>query len=160
MIARPKQPSEPPNAVIAEGRKRGKTPDAIIVRKNGLDSSFKEVRASRFCNSGGPPFPFRALEPQLIPWNNFVPDGRAFLNLCFAKPMVCVRVAFHENNGVTKLTKTTQTTTNKELSAGFTETTKMTKTTGIRGANHGFPKHRLWANGVVRKWGRADLAGF
>ena len=45
----------------------------------------------------------------------------------------------------TKMTKTTQTATNKELSAGLaeiTETTEMTKTTGIRGAKHGFPKQR------------------
>ena len=38
-----------------------------------------------------------------------------------------------------KTTKTTQTATNKELSAGFAEITEMTKTTGIQGANHGFP---------------------
>ena len=47
---------------------------------------------------------------------------------------------------MTKTTKTTQTATNKELSAGFaeiTETTEMTKTTGIQGANHGFPKPRV-----------------
>ena len=74
---------------------------------------------------------------------------RVFLNLWFSKPMVCVRVAFHENDGNhenAKTTKTIQTATNKELSAGFaeiTETTKMTKTTGIQGANHGFPRPRV-----------------
>ena len=59
-------------------------------------------------------------------------QNRAFLNLWFAKPMVCVRVAFHENDG----------NHDKEFNAGFAEvtaTTKMTKTTGIQGANHGFP---------------------
>ena len=48
---------------------------------------------------------------------------------------------------ITKTTETTQTVTNKELSAEFTEiteTTKMTKTTGIQGANHGFPKPRVY----------------
>ena len=77
------------------------------------------------------------------------PKGRAFLNQWFAKPMVCVRVAFHENDGNhenDETTKTTQTATNKELSAAFadiTETTEMTKTTRIQGANHGFPKPRV-----------------
>ena len=78
-------------------------------------------------------------------------SNRVFLNLWFAKPMVCVRVAFHENDFLNlwfacespftendgnhaKMTKmkTNQTAKNKELSAGFaeiTETTKMTKTT-------------------------------
>ena len=55
--------------------------------------------------------------------------------------MVCMRVAFRENDSDT--TKTTQTATNKELSAGLTETTEMTETTGIQGANHGFPKQRV-----------------
>ena len=47
---------------------------------------------------------------------------------------------------MTKTTKTIQTATNKELSAGFaeiTETTKMTKTTGIQGANQRFPKPQV-----------------
>ena len=47
---------------------------------------------------------------------------------------------------ITKMTKTAQTATNKELSAGLaevTDTTEMTETTGIRGANHGFPKPRV-----------------
>ena len=56
---------------------------------------------------------------------------RAFLNLWFAKPMVCMPVAFHENDGShTKMTKTmkaTQTATNKELSVGFTEITETTE---------------------------------
>ena len=57
-----------------------------------------------------------------------------------------MRVACHENNRhleTTKTAKTAQTATNKELSAGFaeiTETTDMMKTTGIRRANHGYPK--------------------
>ena len=73
-------------------------------------------------------------------------DFRVFINPWFAKPMVCVRVAFTKTTEITKTTKTTNTTqtaTNKELSAGFaeiTETTEMTKTTGIQGANHRFPK--------------------
>ena len=44
---------------------------------------------------------------------------------------------------MTKETRTTQTAANKELSAGLAEIMEfmdMTKTTGIRGANHGFPK--------------------
>ena len=43
----------------------------------------------------------------------------------------------------TAMAKTTQKATNKDASAGLveiTETTEMTKTTGIRGANHRFPK--------------------
>ena len=47
----------------------------------------------------------------------------------------------------TRTMKTTQTATNKELSVGsveIMETTEMTKTTGIRGANHGFPKQQAY----------------
>ena len=57
--------------------------------------------------------------------------------------MVCVRVAFHENDGNHETTKTTRTAKNKELSAGFaeiTETTEMTKTTGIQGAKPRVPQ--------------------
>ena len=65
--------------------------------------------------------------------------------------MVCMRVAFHENDGNHEkrrnATKTTQTATNKELSAGLTETTEATKTMGIQGANQGFPKPRVLGNG-------------
>ena len=62
--------------------------------------------------------------------------------------MVWVRVAFHENDGnhENDENETTQTATNKKLSAGFAEimeTTKMKKTTGIQGANHRFPKPRV-----------------
>ena len=32
-------------------------------------------------------------------WTGGRPDFRAFLSLWFAKPMVCMRVAFHENDG-------------------------------------------------------------
>ena len=49
--------------------------------------------------------------------------------------MVSMRVGFHENDGTTKMTKTTQAVTNKELSAGLveiTETMEMTKTMGLR----------------------------
>ena len=63
---------------------------------------------------------------------------RVFLNLWFG-----CGSPFTKTMEITKTTKTTQTATNKELSAGFeeiTETTKMTKTTGIQGANHGLPK--------------------
>ena len=72
--------------------------------------------------------------------------NRVFLNLWFGKPMVSVRVAFHENDGNhenDETMKTAQTATNKELTAGFAEikeTTKMTKTTQIQGANHRLPK--------------------
>ena len=44
-----------------------------------------------------------------------------FLNLWFAKPMVCMWGAFHKNDGpqeTMKTTKTTQTATNKDMSAG------------------------------------------
>ena len=64
-------------------------------------------------------------------------------SLMFARPMVCMRAAFHENDGNGENDETTQTSTNKELSAGLAgimPTTAMTKTTGIWGANHGFPK--------------------
>ena len=37
----------------------------------------------------------------------------AFLNLWFAKAMVCNRVAFTKTTGSTKMTKTTQTATNR-----------------------------------------------
>ena len=60
--------------------------------------------------------------------------------------MVCVQVAFRENDGNDEIDEDTQTATNKGLSAGIgeiTETTKMTKTKGIQGANHGFPKPRV-----------------
>ena len=63
--------------------------------------------------------------------------------------MVCMRVAFHENDGNHENDEDdedTRTATNKGLSAGFaliTETTETTKTTGIQGANHGFPKPRV-----------------
>ena len=56
-------------------------------------------------------------------------------NLWFDKPMVCTRVALHENDGnheTTKTTKTALTATSKELSAGLaeiTENAEMTKTT-------------------------------
>ena len=66
------------------------------------------------------------------------------------KPMVCQTYGLHASRGdhekMTKTTKATQTDANKDLSAGsaeITETTEMTKTTGIRGANHGFPKQRV-----------------
>ena len=60
--------------------------------------------------------------------------------------MVCTWVAFHENDGNhenDENDRDTQIATNKELSAGLTETTEMMKTTGTRGANHGFPKQRV-----------------
>ena len=58
--------------------------------------------------------------------------------------MVCVRVAFHENDGNHENDENDDHNSDsykqlKELSAGFakiTETMKMTKTTGIWGANH------------------------
>ena len=43
-IARLEKPSGPPNAVVAEGRDRGKTPMLMPPRKNGLDSLFEEIR--------------------------------------------------------------------------------------------------------------------
>ena len=64
MIARLKSPSGPPNTIIAKGRNRGKTPNAIVAqRENGLTSLFKEVRVFK----GGqqkefdPLFRFRSL---------------------------------------------------------------------------------------------------
>ena len=60
-----------------------------------------------------------------------------------------MRVAFQENDGnqeAKKTTKTTQTATNKELSAGLadvTGTTEMTRKTGSRVANHAFPKQQV-----------------
>ena len=48
---------------------------------------------------------------------------------------------------MTETRKTTQTTTNKEVSAGLagiTETTEMTKTAGIQGASHGSPKQWVY----------------
>ena len=41
---------------------------------------------------------------------NFSRKFRAFLNLWFAKPMVCMRVTLHENDGNQKTTETTKTT--------------------------------------------------
>ena len=59
-----------------------------------------------------------------------------------SKPMVCMRVAFHENDGNYDNDENDE--DNKELSAGLaeiTETVEMTKTTGIQGANHGSPNN-------------------
>ena len=53
--------------------------------------------------------------------------------MVFGKPMVCMRVAFHETTEITKTTMTTQTATNKELSAGLAEIAETTKSTGIWG---------------------------
>ena len=52
MIAREKWPSEPPNAVIAEGETEGKLQMLLSLRKNGLSSLFKEVRVFKVqkCN--------------------------------------------------------------------------------------------------------------
>ena len=61
--------------------------------------------------------------------------------------MVCLQVDFHENDGnheTTETMKTSQTATNKMLSAGLvaiTETTEMAKTTKIQGADHRFPNY-------------------
>ena len=55
--------------------------------------------------------------------------------------MVCMRVAFHENDGnheTTQTTKTTQTATNKELSAGLAEITGITEN-HRNNENHGNP---------------------
>ena len=70
-----------------------------------------------------------------------VGGGGAFLNLQFARPMVCMRDAFHENDDYHESDEDNSDRYKQELSAGFaelTETTEMTKTTGIQGANHGF----------------------
>ena len=58
--------------------------------------------------------------------------SRVSLTLWFAKAMVCMRGAFHENDGNHETTNTTQTATNH----GNYETE------GIQCANHGFPKQR------------------
>ena len=63
---------------------------------------------------------------------------RAFLNLWFAKLMVCMRVTFHEMTEIMKTTRTTQTATNKELSVGLAE---ITETHG-NDRNHGNPRKR------------------
>ena len=58
---------------------------------------------------------------------------RVFLNLWFAKSMVCVRVAFHENDvnhENAENDKETRTAKNKELSAGFAEITETTNPEG------------------------------
>ena len=61
--------------------------------------------------------------------------------------MVCMRVAFHENDGNHENDVNNSKSYEQGLSAGFaediTETTEMTKTTEIRGANHGFPKQQV-----------------
>ena len=63
--------------------------------------------------------------------------------------MVCVWVAFHENDGNHENDENDEDNSDsykKGSSAGIakiTETTKMTKTTRIQGANHGFPKPRV-----------------
>ena len=44
MIARLKQPSRPPNAVIAKGKNRGNLQMPLSPRKNDLTPLFKEVR--------------------------------------------------------------------------------------------------------------------
>ena len=69
---------------------------------------------------------------------------RVFLNLWFGKPMVCVWVAFHENDGNHENDENDEDNSDS-YKQGFerwnsTETTKRTKTTRIRGANRGFPK--------------------
>ena len=75
MIARiKKRPSGPSNAVIARGRKRGKTPNALVAEENSLDSLFTEVRVFKLavwlkCKTWdspdprqGPEFPFPGKE--------------------------------------------------------------------------------------------------
>ena len=74
---------------------------------------------------------------------NLVAGNRVFLNLGFAKPMFCNPGLFTKTMGITKMTKTTQTTTPRGSVAGeakSTETAEMTKTTGIWGAKPRFPK--------------------
>ena len=75
---------------------------------------------------------------------------RVFLNLWFGKPMVCVRVAFHENDGNHENDENDKDNSDHykqgvecRIRKEITETTKMTKTTGIQGANHKFPKRRV-----------------
>ena len=58
--------------------------------------------------------------------------SRAFLNLWFGKPMVCMRVAFHENNTNHENNENDEDNSdscNKELSAGLTEITEATEMT-------------------------------
>ena len=82
---------------------------------------------------------------------------RALLNLWFPNLWFACGPPFTK---MTKTTKTLRQLKNKELSAEFTEITEpteMTKTTGMRGANHGFPKQRSdppkrgRKNGAARK---------
>ena len=84
--------------------------DKNVQDKGGSQTPFWEV-----CPSWGlpppsffhPPPPSRPLTHSLQ-WASFLPNTvwlelflhfRVFLNLWFAKPMVCVRVIFHENDG-------------------------------------------------------------
>ena len=67
---------------------------------------------------------------------------------CFETPETFLRLfwTLYGHTKMTKITKRTQTATNKELSAGLTEITETTermKTTEIQGANHGSPKPRV-----------------
>ena len=63
--------------------------------------------------------------------------------------MVCVRVAFRENDGNRENDKNDEANSDNYkqgvecwIRGKIRETTKVTKTTGIQGANHGFPKPR------------------
>ena len=74
---------------------------------------------------------------------------REFLNLWFAKPMVSMQAAFHENDRATKMTKTAKTTQsakNNELSAGSAVISGVSKrgwqTEGV-GARKSLPCHRF-----------------
>ena len=75
--------------------------------------------------------------------------SRAFLNLWFAKPMVCMWAAFHENEGNHENDENDEDNSDSCKQAiecwirEMTGTTGMTKTTAIRGANHRFPKQRV-----------------
>ena len=65
-------------------------------------------------------------------------DFRVFLNLWFAKPMVCMWAACPRTTEITETTKTTkitQTAANKDLSAGSAELTETMGESGV--ANHG-----------------------
>ena len=77
-------------------------------------------------------------------------SDRAFLNLCFAKPMVCMRFAFKENDGNHNNDENDEDNSDsynqgveRWIRGNHGKNTEMTKTTGIWGTNHKFPNNGL-----------------
>ena len=75
-------------------------------------------------------------------WTTQLRYFRAFLNLWFAKPMVCMRVTFHENDGNQENDKNDDDNSDsykpgvERWIAEITETAEFTEIMGIQGANH------------------------